>query len=78
MQRWFLLLRAHNHIWLDRGWPLLVRHDACKAIKRCMIELGELKPLPTKPIPSVLESNLQAHDERIKFVVKHQEKQRAE
>lgn len=25
---WYLLLRAHDHIWNDRGWPFKVRWEA--------------------------------------------------
>jgi len=61
MVRWMLLLRVHNAIWLDTGWSLRVRHDACKVIKRCMIELGELQPLaPSEPVQKVPPLHLRA------------------
>jgi hypothetical protein len=25
---WYLLLRAHDHIWNDRGWPFRIRYEA--------------------------------------------------
>ncbi len=46
MQRWYLLLRAHDHVLKDKRWPVDVRLATCQLLIRKMIELGELKPLP--------------------------------
>jgi hypothetical protein len=60
MERWLRLLRVHNHIWLDKGWTLQTRHDACKLIKRAMLELGQLRPLPPNPVNEIPPRSLSA------------------
>ena len=46
MERWKLLLGAHNHVMADRGWTVQERLEVCKLLKRKMLDLGPLKPLP--------------------------------
>ena len=46
MERWNLLLGAHNHVMADRGWTVAVRIDTCRVLRKAMISLGPLKPLP--------------------------------
>ena len=35
---WFILLRAHDHVWRDRHVPLAERMASCDLIHRLMIE----------------------------------------
>lgn len=32
MNAFFTLVHAHDHIWLDRKWPLDVRKQACELL----------------------------------------------
>jgi len=48
MERWNKLLVAHNTVLADRGWSAAVRLEVCRLIRKKMIELGELKPLPAE------------------------------
>lgn len=41
MSAFNLLLRAHDHVWLDRTWPLKVRVEACQLLWRLALELLE-------------------------------------
>ena len=42
MQKWMFLLRAHDHVWRDRRWPLSVRMQTCQLLIRKMLEIGTL------------------------------------
>jgi len=48
MERWYLLLRVHDHVLKDKRWPVSVRLDTCKLLMKKMLELGDLKPLPVE------------------------------
>ena len=48
MERWYLLLHAHDHIWNDREWELEVRVATCNLIRKKMLEL-DISTLPVAP-----------------------------
>jgi hypothetical protein len=52
MQRWQLLLGAHNHVLADRGWSAQVRIETCRLLRKKMLSLGPLKPLPAEELPA--------------------------
>ena len=31
---WWLLIRAHDHVWQDKGWPFYVRYQVCQLLWR--------------------------------------------
>lgn len=30
----YLLIRTHDHVWNDKGWPLAIRDEVCKVLSR--------------------------------------------
>lgn len=38
MEKWNLLLGAHDHIWNDRKWPVKVRIAACNLLREKIVE----------------------------------------
>lgn len=49
MERWYLLLGAHDHIWRDQKWPPEVRVATWTLLREKMLQLEDIKPLPPTP-----------------------------
>ncbi len=60
MERWNILLGAHNSVLADRGWTVAVRLEVCKLLKQKMLALGPLKPLPF-PAENIIGLILEKH-----------------